>query len=117
MRRWTTTLAFVGLMTLSTAAMACPMCKDSIPNADGGGTPGGPPSTSLPGGFNSSVYTMLIGFLGTLGFISYTIVNAIRTTPNRPVRGFEVLGDRKKTATPTTPPEDPKPPTTPDGQN
>ena len=53
MKRWTTALVPVLTLALTTAAWACPMCKDSIANSDAQ-QPGG-----VPGGFNTTIYFML----------------------------------------------------------
>jgi hypothetical protein len=99
MRRWTaalTGLTALLLPTLNAAVMACPMCKDSIPNAEGPAGPGGPSdpsqmsSASLPGGFNTSVYLMLIGLFVCMGLVAWTVIKGIRNTPNR-APGFPVV--------------------------
>ena len=55
-------------------ASACPMCKDSIPNSDA------QQAGSLPGGFNTSVYLMLIGFFACLGIMSFVITRGVIST-------------------------------------
>ena len=57
-----------------TAAFACPMCKDSIPNSDAAVT------GSLPSGFNVSVYYMLIGLFVTIALVTGVIVKGVRST-------------------------------------
>jgi hypothetical protein len=79
-----TWIAFVACTLLPAAmALACPMCKDSIPNSDAQA------ATGLPSGFNVSVYAMLIGFLATLGLATTVIAKGIRNT-NTQIRGFDV---------------------------
>jgi len=95
MRRWTIALSTLLIPALSAAALACPMCKDSIPGATG--ATGGPSQMSggaLPGGFNTSVYLMLVGFMGTLGMISFVVVKGIRGADG--VNGFPVVPNRRE---------------------
>lgn len=84
------------LLSMTAFASACPMCKDSIPGASGpgGDSMSGSTGGSLPGGFNTSVYMMLIGFLGCLGLVTKTIVQAVRTT-DASQNGFPVVPDRR----------------------
>jgi hypothetical protein len=58
-------------------AVACPMCKESVPNSDA------PQASGLPGGFNFSVYYMLIGLFLTMGLIAGVVVKGIRSTNAR----------------------------------
>ena len=58
-------------------AVACPMCKDSIPNSDADSAAG------LPGGFNYSVYYMLLSLFAVMGLIGFVIVKGIRSTNRR----------------------------------
>ena len=89
-------LAIALLLALSAPAFACPMCKDSVGNDDAtataatgpGGSMGGPAS-GLPGGFNTSVYIMLLGLFGTMGLVGWTVVKGIRGGPPHP-RGFPI---------------------------
>ena len=67
----------VGLMLLPSLAAACPMCKDSIPNSDAQQAAG------LPGGFNFSVYYMLVGLFVTIGISTTVIVKGVRSTNAR----------------------------------
>jgi hypothetical protein len=93
MRRWKIALGTLLLIpVLSAAVMACPMCKDSIPGATGEtGDPSQMSGGALPGGFNTSVYLMLVGFMGTLGMISFVVVKGIRGADQ--IRGFPVVPD------------------------
>src|SRR3954470_7909698 len=96
MRRWTIALGTLLLIpALNAAVVACPMCKDSIPGAEGAtGDPSQMSGGALPGGFNTSVYLMLVGFLGTLGLVGWTLVKGVRGGL-RPPGGFPVARDRK----------------------
>src|SRR3954452_17604919 len=79
MRRWTIALSTLLIPALSAAALACPMCKDSIPGATGAtGDPSQMSGGAPPAGFHTSVYLMLVGFMGTLGMISFVVVKGIR---------------------------------------
>ena len=93
---WVVTLAAGAVVLAAQAALACPMCGDSIPSSDAA------QAGSLPGGFNDSVYLMLFGFLACLGMMVTTIVRAVRgtnagqtgagapATGSQNSRGFEV---------------------------
>src|SRR5688500_14229302 len=63
-------------------ARACPACKDTLAGGDTS-APAGPGSANVeagvPSGFNSSVYLMLSGFLGTLGLVGLTLYRGVRT--------------------------------------
>ena len=48
-------------------ASACPGCRESLPNSDA------PQATSVPGGFNTSIYFML----GGLGLVGGLVVRMI----------------------------------------
>src|SRR3954470_19248044 len=94
MRRWTIALGTLLLIpALNAAVLACPMCKDSIPGATGAtGDPSQMSGGALPRGFNTSVYLMLVGFMGTLGMISFVVVKGIRGADS--VNGFPVVQNR-----------------------
>src|SRR3954447_14565464 len=93
MRRWSVVVGAVLIPVLNAAALACPMCKDSIPGATGSnGDPSQMSGGSLPGGFNTSVYLMLIGFMGTLGMVSFVVVKGIRGADS--AIGFPVVQKR-----------------------
>ena len=84
------------LPAMNVAVVACPMCKDSIPGAEAAtGDPSQMSGGALPGGFNTSVYLMLAGFLGTLGLVGWTLVKGVRDGGPRPPGGFPVVRDRK----------------------
>ena len=53
MKRFAPILTSLLTLALTTAAWACPMCKDSVPNSDAQ-APGG-----VPSGFNTTIYFML----------------------------------------------------------
>jgi hypothetical protein len=78
---------FVVLAACSGAAVACPMCKDSVPNKEGGSSPlrdsydaGG---QNISGGMNASVYVMLATLIGTIGLVSTVMVKGIRSSTAR----------------------------------
>ena len=66
----TITLLIVG------AASACPMCKDSLATAknDMQNTGG----NSVGGGFNNSIYAMLLGFFAAVSLVTFNLVRGIR---------------------------------------
>jgi hypothetical protein len=72
MRRWTPILAVVLVLALHAIALACPNCKDSVPNSDAQSAGG------VPVGFNHSVYLLLTAFLVVLGSIVGMIVKVAR---------------------------------------
>ena len=88
MKRWTPLLVTVITLGISAAAMACPMCKDSIGGAGSASDGSGGPSGALPGGFNTSVYFLLGSLFAVIGMVSFNIVSAVRSTN---VSGFPVL--------------------------
>lgn len=61
------------IATLPAIAPACPMCKDSIGSGETGD------ATSVPNGFNASIYLMLGTFISALGICGGAIVKACRT--------------------------------------
>ena len=74
MRRRTLATAFLALLLLLPhAASACPGCRESLPNSDA------PQATSLPGGFNHSIYFMLGGLFLVGGFVVRMIVKEVRS--------------------------------------
>ena len=84
MKRFTPLLTSLLTLTLTTAAWACPMCKDSIPSSDAQ-APGG-----VPAGFNTTIYLMLGALFCMIGMISMTLVRGARgvNAPTRSARGF-----------------------------
>ncbi|HEV8293109.1 MAG TPA: hypothetical protein VGP94_14335 [Tepidisphaeraceae bacterium] len=82
MKRLGIILSIILILCLNAAVIACPMCKDSVPNSDAQSAGG------LPGGFNTSVYLILGTFLGVLTLVLGGIWKAVQTTPNsRPRAG------------------------------
>ena len=86
MKRWIVAASMFACSIVS----ACPMCKDSIPNGESAAQAG-----SLPGGFNTSVYILLLGLFATIGLMTLGIVRGVRSTNLRVTglqnsRGFEV---------------------------
>ena len=79
------TLVLPVLVTLCVCgiASACPMCKDSIPSSDAA------QAGSLPGGFNTSVYIMLVSLISVIGLMAGIIYKGVSST-NVSVRGFDV---------------------------
>jgi hypothetical protein len=77
MKRMTWIVMLVVSLLPAAAAMACPMCKDSIPNSDA------EQAASLPGGFNVSIYYMLAGLFAVMGFTGFVITKGIRNTNAR----------------------------------
>jgi hypothetical protein len=85
MKRWIPLLTLLLVLTvvllLASAAMACPMCKESVNGAasdtvHGGGFFAGDGTVS--GGFKNSIYLMLVGFFSAVGLITFNLVRAIR---------------------------------------
>lgn len=72
MQRRSILLSVILVLAISSAAMACPMCKDALSQGDFQG------DGALPGGFNTSIEIMLGGFLGTLGLVGAIIWKGIR---------------------------------------
>ena len=76
MKRWMPAIVgLIGIAAFVQSAGACPMCKDSIPNSDAA------QASSLPSGFNTSVYYMLGGLFVTIGLVTSAIVKGVRSTP------------------------------------
>jgi hypothetical protein len=85
-------LATFIVMTATTGAFACPMCKDSVSNREGetnelhdSYTTGG---QNIAGGMNTSVYVMLGTLFGMMGLVSMVIVKGVRSSEAG--RGFPV---------------------------
>ncbi|MGH7213731.1 MAG: hypothetical protein ACREIT_03070 [Tepidisphaeraceae bacterium] len=99
-QRWWPILAIVFVaLVVTSAAVACPMCKDSIPNGEGASAPpsvgAGPGmSAGAPWGFNFSIYYMLAGMLLVLGLVVRTSVKGIRSADAARSRGVGVSGLR-----------------------
>jgi len=90
MKRLAIILSIVLILCINAAVIACPMCKDSVPNSDAQSAGG------LPGGFNTSVYLILGTFLGVLTLVLGGIWKAVQTTPNSLPRagGFPIKPDK-----------------------
>jgi hypothetical protein len=73
-KRFTFWLTVLILLAPTGLAMACPACKDSIPNSVSESAAG------VPSGINWSVYYMLGGFMGTLGLVVGVIVKGVNET-------------------------------------
>ena len=69
--------AILTVLLAAGPALACPMCKDSVPASDSQSAGG------LPAGFNNSIYLMLGGLFCVIGFLAFTIVKNVRV-PNPP---------------------------------
>ena len=85
MKRWVPFVIIAVILVWNVLAMACPMCKDSVPNNDGES------AGSVPIALNISVYMLLGTFLGVLGLISFGLFRAVQTTRpglRDPRRGF-----------------------------
>lgn len=82
----------VVVAALTSAASACPMCKDSVPNQEGAAgalhdsyDSGG---RNISGGMNASVYVMLATLFGAIGLVSTVLVKGARSSSQR---GFPVV--------------------------
>jgi hypothetical protein len=75
----------LAMLLLASAAHACPMCKDSVPNSDA------QQAGSLPGGFNNSVYFMLVSFITVVVGVTTFIVRTVMQSGRRSARGFRVI--------------------------
>src|SRR5688572_20035516 len=85
MSRVTPLLAIVLVLALCGVAAACPLCKDSIPNSDAQA------AGALPGGFNVSIYVMLMGLFAVIAGFGFFVVKTIRQTDSvNTRRGFDV---------------------------
>ena len=76
MKLFVRTLAVL-ISLASTAAFACPLCKDSVPSSDAQA------AGSLPGGMNNSVYFMLGGLFFVIGLVSTVVVKGVRDANNQ----------------------------------
>ncbi|HYO10441.1 MAG TPA: hypothetical protein VER17_15840 [Tepidisphaeraceae bacterium] len=72
MTRWTTLVAAALTFALQAVAIACPMCKESVPSSDAQAAGG------VPSGFNNSIYLMLAALVGVLGMVAFTLVKGAR---------------------------------------
>ena len=93
-------LAILVVLTATSGAFACPLCKDSVANREGDS---GPLKTNfnsngenISGGINKSIYFMFAGLFGVLGMITTVVFKSIRHTPVAPPppdRAFPVKTD------------------------
>lgn len=77
MKAFSSVAVFILTTILPSIVMACPFCKESIPESDA------LQRSSLPGGFNASVYYMLIGLFMTIGLLAGVITRGVRSTNAR----------------------------------
>jgi hypothetical protein len=77
------------LLAAAPAAMACPLCKDSVPSSDAQAAGG------LPSGFNNSIYLMLGAFFCVLGFLTFTIVRTVRAPSTSARSAFPIIDNKK----------------------
>ena len=80
MKRWTPIFVSLAMLVMTTAAWACPLCKDSVPSSDAQ-SPGG-----VPGGFNTTIYLMLGSLFAVIGMVTMTLVKGaigVNTARNR----------------------------------
>jgi hypothetical protein len=75
MNRLTAIMTCLTILAVSTLAVACPNCRDTI--ADTAASDG----QGLPAAFNYSIYMMLLAVFGVAGFVVRTIVKGVRSTP------------------------------------
>ena len=68
-------LAALLLALTASAAIACPMCKDSVPSSDAEAAGG------VPSGFNNSIFLMLGGLFLVMGFVAFTVLKGMRSAP------------------------------------
>ena len=74
MKRWIPLLSMIFVLSLHAIALACPNCKSSIPTSDAEA------GSSLPSGFNFSIYYMLGSLFAVMGLVGTVIVKGIRST-------------------------------------
>ena len=85
MKRWTWLLTVALLLAPAAAAVACPMCKDSVQEKGGVviGHDGEGGGGTLPGGFNQNVYYMLSALAIVMGGVLGMIWRTVRQTDAR----------------------------------
>jgi hypothetical protein len=74
MKKWIPLLSVMLVLCLGSALMACPNCKEQIPNTDAAS------SASVPAGFNTSIYYMLAGLFVLVALGGRMIVKVVRET-------------------------------------
>jgi len=83
MKRLTPVLVIVLTLALTaTAALACPLCKESVPSSDAQSAGG------VPSGFNNSIFLMLGGLFVVMGMVAFTVIKGMRSAPA--AQGFPV---------------------------
>ena len=91
MSRFSPLLTVLVMLALCGAAVACPMCKDSIPSSDAQA------AGALPGGFNISIYVMLSGLFAVIAGFGFFVVRTIRQTDSgHTCRGFPLDPSQEK---------------------
>jgi hypothetical protein len=81
--------AILTILLAAAPALACPMCKDSVPASDAQNAGG------LPSGFNNSIYFMLAALFCVMGFLAFTIVRSVRGANGASSKpAFPVIGKR-----------------------
>jgi hypothetical protein len=78
MKRLTWLVTLIAILLPAGLALACPTCKESIPNSDAES------AGTVPGGFNLSVYYMLAGVFITAGLVIGVAVKGIRSSTRMP---------------------------------
>lgn len=73
MRGQTFLFSLLFVLALTTAALACPACKDTVANTDA------QTAGAVGAGFNASIYVMLGGFFVAVGIVLRTIVRGMRS--------------------------------------
>ena len=77
--------SILAVLLTAAPALACPMCKESVPSSDAQSAGG------LPAGFNNSIYLMLAGLFCVMGFLAFTIVKSVRGTGGSTRPAFPVI--------------------------
>ena len=75
----------LALLLSAAPALACPMCKESVPASDAQSAGG------LPSGFNNSIYLMLGALFCVMGFLAFTIVRSVRGTSATSKSAFPIV--------------------------
>jgi hypothetical protein len=83
MRRLTPILVIALMLALTaTAALACPLCKESVGSSDAQAAGG------VPAGFNNSIFLMLGGLFAVLGMVAFTLIKGMRSAGGAAAPGF-----------------------------
>lgn len=75
-------VTFALTVLTTTAAFACPLCKDSVPGSDAQS------AAAVPSGFNTSIYLMLGSLFCVIGMVTWTLVKGARSVAPR--SGFPI---------------------------